>query len=177
VDRTIIIWEGLPQEIYKLRRDIGRLEEDVFRLESERDSTIKTLYAKDEFETTKEYEARLARATEEEARIKEDYAQKIKEIQDKKERLIKDAKVFPYKTSVVLGSYDADRGGFDAEVEGYKVFIPVDRATARKIAQNKDKAFVKGNLRIVDIDNYELVDAYLGVEGTNIMVAFGKKDR
>jgi hypothetical protein len=174
----IIIWEGLPKEIYKLRGDISRLEGDVFRLERERDSAIKTLYRpKDEFETTKEYEARLARAREEEARIRKDYAQKIKEIRDKKERLIKDARlnVYPYKTSVVLGSYDADRGGFDAEVEGYKVFIPVDRATAQKIAQNKDRAFVKGDLRIVDLDKFELVNAYLGVEGTNIMVAFGKK--
>jgi len=55
-------------------------------------------------------------------------------------------------------------------VEGYEVFIPVERSIARVIAGKRDKAVVKGKLRFVDITKCELVDAFLTVEGTDIMV-------
>ena len=172
-DNTIKLWGGkLPLEMYNIRGEIVKLEREISRLENERESKIAKLYTKDEFETTKEYQERIARARELEKAIREEYAQKIREIEDKKERMIKEAqlKLVPYETSVVLKNYDADNGGFYAEVEGYEVFIPVERSIARVIAGKRDKAVVKGKLRFVDITKCELVDAFLTVEGTDIMV-------
>jgi len=179
VDRTIKLWGGkLPLEIYEIRDGIWKLEVEIYRLEKERESKVKGLYApKDEFETTKEYEERIARARELEKAIREEYAQRIKEIEDKKARMIKEAqlKLVPYETSVVLKRYDADKGGFYAVVEGYEVFIPVERSIARMIAERKDRAVVKGSLRFVDMKKCELVNAFLTVKGTDIMIPFGKR--
>ena len=178
-DETIKFWEDrLPLEMYEIRDGIWKLEVEIYRLEKERESKVKGLYApKDEFETTKEYEERIARAGELEKAIREEYAQRIKEIEDKKARMIKEAqlKLVPYETSVVLKRYDADKGGFYAVVEGYEVFIPVERSIARMIAERKDRAVVKGSLRFVDTEKCELVNAFLTVKGTNIRIAFGKR--
>ena len=178
-DYTIKLWEDrLPLEMYEIRDGIWKLEVEIYRLEKERESKVKGLYApKDEFETTKEYEERIARARELEKAIREEYAQRIKEIEDKKARMIKEAqlKLVPYETSVVLKRYDADKGGFYAVVEGYEVFIPVERSIARMIAERKDRAVVKGSLRFVDTEKCELVNAFLTVKGTDIMIAFGKR--
>jgi len=51
----------------------------------------------------------------------------------------------------------------------------VERSIARMIAERKDRAVVKGSLRFVDTEKCELVDAFLTVKGTDIMVAFGKR--
>ncbi|MDP2277156.1 MAG: caspase family protein, partial [Nitrospirota bacterium] len=94
-------------------------------------------FAKGEFETTKEYEKRV-RSLE-----------------------------MPYAISVKLAGYDADRGGFEGEVKGTKVFIPVTRDKAKDLSSHKEKIYIEGRLRYYDAGNMALFDARLVNEATN----------
>ncbi len=96
-----------------------------------------SLFVKGEFETTKEYEKRV-RSLE-----------------------------MPYAFNVKVAGYDADRGGFEGEVKGIKIFIPVPRDKAKEIISRKDKSHVEGKLKYYDPQNVQLVDARLVDETTN----------
>jgi len=92
---------------------------------------IAAFFKKDEFETTAEYTER-----------------------------VKGVKM-PYSTKITPGRYDADRGGFEIEIQGIKAFVPVKRDKAKEIAANKDNVFISGNLVYAGNNSLELIDAEL----------------
>ncbi len=96
-----------------------------------------SLFVKGEFETTKEYEKRV-RSLE-----------------------------MPYAFNVKVAGYDADRGGFEGEMKGTKVFIPVPREKAKEIINRKDRVRIEGKLKYYDPQNVQLIDAGLIDEATN----------
>ncbi len=73
----------------------------------------------------------------------------------------------PYSASLDAIKYDADKGGFNAEVEGARVFIPVPREKAREIIGRKEKIHVEGSFTYHDAENVALVNASLVDEGSN----------
>lgn len=51
----------------------------------------------------------------------------------------------PYSTYVVLRKYDADRGAFEADLSGNRLYIPMSLEKAKLI--NKDKVLIEGRLK------------------------------
>ncbi len=68
---------------------------------------------------------------------------------------------FPYSAKATVGTYDADRGGFDVEIKGARAFVPTNREKAREISANKENVRVSGTLRYHDKDTVELAGAAL----------------
>ena len=100
-------------------------------------SYLSKILKKDELETTAEYEKR------------------VKGIE------------VPYSATLDAIRYDADKGGFNAEVEGTRVFIPVPREKAREIIGRKEKIHVEGSFTYHDAENVALLNASLVDEGSN----------
>jgi len=61
--------------------------------------------------------------------------------------------------TIIPDKYEADREGFEIDIYGSKVFVPVPREKAVKVKGKE--VFIKGELRYVDEETVELVDAFL----------------
>lgn len=92
---------------------------------------VRLALEKDDFETTKEYEARIRKT------------------------------VFPYASKVALRRYDADRESFEAEISGNEISIPVPREKAKQIINRRDKMQIQGKVKYFDTQNVQLVEAQL----------------
>ncbi|MDH7600229.1 MAG: hypothetical protein QHH07_11445 [Sedimentisphaerales bacterium] len=96
---------------------------------------IAELFKRDQFETTDEY------------------AKRVKGLR------------LPYSHRVTLGVYDADRGGFEVEIEGVKVFVPIAKDRAKEMVASSDSVYIRGDLVYAYEDVLELVGARLSLEG------------
>lgn len=166
------IWKrSIPQELEDLLYNISMLEiEKNLKI---KDIESKYYKPKDQFETTNEYETRVSNGKKLESQIKEEYNQKINEIVNKISNM-----TFQYETDIItIENYDADKGGFNAIIEGNKTFIPVEREIAKEIWKMKDNLLVKGLIRLADFDNkkFEFFNTYLSVKGSNIQIPFGEQ--
>lgn len=88
-------------------------------------------FKKDDFETTREYEARV---------------RKIE---------------VPFSAPIALGRYDADRNGFEIELRGNKFFIPIAKEKAREMSGRKRNMRVEGKLKYYGPENVALAEANL----------------
>lgn len=138
--------------------------ESLKKLESKRDEELSRLFRpKNEFETNVEYEKRIRQAKLIKEKVIGDYENSINALK---------RNYYPYKTVAKLGEYDADNGGFKAEVEGGKVFIKVPRNIARKL--KGPYRHVEGMLRYFNSDKTEMINAYLVDEISGRKFPFGK---
>jgi len=107
-------------------------------------ATLPNFVKKGEFESTKEYQERLEKWE------------------------------YPYTLPVTLGKYDADRGGFQADIAGNKVLIAVPRDKAVEFSSRNEKVFIEGKLKYFDNDKVQLVGAYLVDENSGTRYAVQK---
>lgn len=108
--------------------------EELAALWEIRPPEIAEKFKKDPFETTAEYEAR------------------VNQIE------------IPYSESVVLNpaQYNADLGGFEIQFKKNRIFIQVERETARKLLERKaGQLQLRGRLRYHDLENLKLERAVL----------------
>lgn len=153
-DKMIILWNGFTGDKIKMlaghslkifslafspdgRYIASGSVADQLMVWSRMGSYLTKVLRKDELETTAEYEKR-----------------------------VKDIAV-PYFASPSLLKYDADRGGFDAEIEGSRAFITVPRGKAREIIGRKEKMYIEGSFTYYDAENVALVKASLVDEVSN----------
>ena len=101
---------------------------------------VERIFRKDEFETTAEYQARVGDRT------------------------------VPLDVPLALGTYDADKGAFEAELAGVKMAVTVPREMARGLSDRRTAIRFVGTLRSHDKDNVALIDTYLVDGGTKIPV-------
>lgn len=92
---------------------------------------VKRKFRKDEFETTKEYEARMSRVE------------------------------VPYSVAIILRKeqYNADRGGFTFEFKNNKLFVPVESEKAKGLVGRKpSEVKLVGKLKYYDPENLALTE-------------------
>ena len=162
VDKALIL-----ADLSAFRAFSGSEVEELTRtVQTEMEREIARLHAKSEFETTDEYKQRIRTAKAEEDRIRKRYGARIDAAREKARKELDERKtrLHPYTvdpTKVHLGRYDADRGAFQAEIEGNKVLINVPREKAREITERGDKFNIEGMLRYFDASKAELVNAFM----------------
>jgi WD40 repeat protein len=96
--------------------------------------SVKRKFAKDAFETVKEYEARMGRVE------------------------------IPYSTFATLEKerYNANQGGFEIEFMGNRLFIPVERDKAKELAARKTgEVELAGKLKYYNPENLALVESWI----------------
>ncbi|MEE9524063.1 MAG: caspase family protein [Thermodesulfovibrionales bacterium] len=82
-----------------------------------------------------------------------------------------------YSSPAVLGKYNADRGIFDVEVEGKRVFVKVPRDVAREMKKRRSNLTVEGALKYHSSSQAELVNTYLVDKYSGERFRFGKHIR
>lgn len=82
----------------------------------------------------------------------------------------------PYSSYITLGRYDADRSGFDAQIEDNKVFIRANIEKAREIIEHKDRVHIEGVLKFFDFERTQLANAVLIDEVSKLQFAVMKTE-
>lgn len=184
-DSTVNIYEK-TESIFTIAEDVEGLqkkaEADLQKIESEREQKLNELsYSaqfdqKSEFETTHEYKHRLEIGENMKKALREEYDDRIKAVKRKAEEElnVKKVKLYPFKLQARLKQYDADKGGFAAEVAGNSVFIKVPREKAIELGKNRDSVTVAGDLKYFDGEKLELINMFLLDSVSQQKFAFGK---
>jgi len=162
-DETIKTWDVslLDSELARLYWPIG----------VEKDSSLEAIAAlfkpKDEFETTVEYQARLANANAQKRKIEDKHVLKFTELKNgffRRKELETQEKIRASRTEVTLsieriGEYNANDETFPITIEGMTKDIRIPRAEARSFKEKWQSVIAKGVKQLnKHLVRYEYVD-------------------
>ncbi len=175
-DKAVHLW-NVPGIVSLAAAQASRAD-DLKTLDQERDERISALYpGKTEFESSKEYQARLKRAKAAEGTLRSEYAARRKQLAAQLEEELTRLKerFYPYTAKGELGRYDADQEAFRVSVNGMPAMVRVPARQAREIAGRREKLAFSGLIRYHDPQKAEFLNGALVDQTTGARFPFGRQ--
>lgn len=171
-NENMVLWD--TSALYMVSSSLAR---EALQIEGERDRRLRELFKpQNEFETMKEYEERIVAGKAEEVVIRKECADSVSAAVAAAEEETKNrrSRFYPAILDIKLLKFDADRGGFEANLKGSNVFINVAREKAIELSKRKDSVAVHGFVKYVSAERAELANAFLLDEETQEKFPFGR---
>jgi hypothetical protein len=175
-DKAVHLW-NVPGIVSLAAAQAAR-GDDLKTLDQERDERISLLFPqKSEFESSREYQARLKRAKAEEGAIRSEYAAKRKQLAARLEEELARLKerFYPYTAQGELGRYEADLEAFHVSLNGMQAMVRVPARQAKEIAARRENVVFSGLVRYHDPQKAEFLNAALVDQTTGARFPFGRQ--